>query len=255
MPRIIKSAKGTFNSATVTVDSSGRVIAGESGSGGAVMTPKLYATGPASGTYNSNGNQIVAYAASGGGGGGGTSRGPGNPNADNPSGRAGAGGFGVVGIFTSDITPPFSQPYAVGGPGTNGSNSTGNSATDGAAGGTSSIANLFSLNGGNGGNRTNVTQGANPGNPGTIGSGTFIAQVTTLNASNQRAGGSSPTSDLAVGQIGNPNDISTQREGFMFSANVFGTGGIGAHQFPGSTTQVGPQSGKKGALLVFDNGS
>ena len=116
MPRIIKSAKGTFNSATVTVDSSGRVIAGESGSGGAVMTPKLYATGPASGTYNSNGNQIIAYAASAGGGGGGTSRGPNNPNADNPSGRAGAGGFGGVGIFTSDITPPFSQPYAVGGP-------------------------------------------------------------------------------------------------------------------------------------------
>ena len=56
-------------------------------------------------------------------------------------------------------------------------------------------------------------------------------------------------------EIGNPSDISTQREGFMFSANVFGTGGVGAHQFPGSTTQVGSQSGKKGALLVFDNGS
>ena len=83
MPRIIKSAKGTFNSATVTVDSSGRVIAGESGSGGAVMTPKLYATGPASGTYNSNGNQMIAYAASGGGGGG-------------VPGNAGAGGSGIV---------------------------------------------------------------------------------------------------------------------------------------------------------------
>ena len=253
MPRIIKSAKGTFNSATVTVDSSGRVIAGESGSGGAVMTPKLYATGPASGTYNSNGNQIIAYAASGGGGGGGASRDAGNPNPANR--RAGPGGFGIVGIFTSDITPPFSQPYAVGGPGSAGSNAHGNSATDGSAGGATSIANLFSLNGGNAGNKTNTTQGGNPGNPGTVGSGTFIAQVTTLNASNQRAGGSSPTSDTSVGQIGNPNDISTQREGFMFSANVFGTGGIGAHQFSGSTTQVGSQSGKKGALLVFDNGS
>jgi len=242
MPRIIKSAKGTFNSATVTVDSSGRVIAGESGSGGAVMTPKLYATGPASGTYNSNGNQMIAYAASGGGGGGGASRDAGNPNPANR--RAGPGGFGIVGIFTSDITPPFSQPYAVGGPGSAGSNAHGNSATDGAAGGTTSIANLFSLNGGNGGNRTNVTQGANPGNPGTIGSGTFIAQQTVINANNHEL--------TDISQIGNPSDLTTLREGFLLSANAFATGGVGAEQSPG---EVGSQSGKKGALLVFDNGS
>lgn len=242
MPRIIKSAKGTFNSATVTVDSSGRVIAGESGSGGAVMTPKLYATGPASGTYNSNGNQMIAYAASGGGGGGGASRDAGNPNPANR--RAGPGGFGIVGIFTSDITPPFSQPYAVGGPGSAGSNAHGNSATDGTAGGTTSIANLFSLNGGNGGNRTNVTQGANPGNPGTIGSGTFIAQQTVINANNHEL--------TSISQIGNPSDLTTRREGFLLSANAFATGGVGAEQSPG---EVGSQSGKKGALLVFDNGS
>ena len=242
MPRIIKSAKGTFNSATVTVDSSGRVIAGESGSGGAVMTPKLYATGPASGTYNSNGNQMIAYAASGGGGGGGASRDAGNPNPANR--RAGPGGFGIVGIFTSDITPPFSQPYAVGGPGSAGSNAHGNSATDGAAGGTTSIANLFSLNGGNVGNRTNVTQGANPGNPGTIGSGTFIAQQTVINANNHEL--------TDISQIGNPSDLTTLREGFLLSANAFATGGVGAEQSPG---EVGSQSGKKGALLVFDNGS
>ena len=242
MPRIIKSAKGTFTSATVTVDSSGRVIAGESGSGGAVMTPKLYATGPASGTYNSNGNQMIAYAASGGGGGGGASRDAGNPNPANR--RAGPGGFGIVGIFTSDITPPFSQPYAVGGPGSAGSNAHGNSATDGAAGGTTSIANLFSLNGGNGGNRTNVTQGANPGNPGTIGSGTFIAQQTVINANNHEL--------TDISQIGNPSDLTTLREGFLLSANAFATGGVGAEQSPG---EVGSQSGKKGALLVFDNGS
>ena len=242
MPRIIKSAKGTFNSATVTVDSSGRVIAGESGSGGAVMTPKLYATGPASGTYNSNGNQMIAYAASGGGGGGGASRDAGNPNPANR--RAGPGGFGIVGIFTSDITPPFSQPYAVGGPGSAGSNAHGNSATDGAAGGTTSIANLFSLNGGNGGNRTNVTQGANPGNPGTIGSGTFIAQQTVINPNNHEL--------TDISQIGNPSDLTTLREGFLLSANAFATGGVGAEQSPG---EVGSQSGKKGALLVFDNGS
>ena len=242
MPRIIKSAKGTFNSATVTVDSSGRVIAGESGSGGAVMTPKLYATGPASGTYNSNGNQMIAYAASGGGGGGGASRDAGNPNPANR--RAGPGGFGIVGIFTSDITPPFSQPYAVGGPGSAGSNAHGNSATDGAAGGTTSIANLFSLNGGNGGNRTNVTQGANPGNPGTIGSGTYIAQQTVINANNHEL--------TSISQIGNPSDLTTRREGFLLSANAFATGGVGAEQSPG---EVASQSGKKGALLVFDNGS
>ena len=69
MPRIIKSSKGTFTSSTVTIDSSGRVIAAASGAGGAVMKPKLFATGPPTGTYTSNGNSITIYASSGGGGG------------------------------------------------------------------------------------------------------------------------------------------------------------------------------------------
>ena len=41
----------------------------------------------------------------------------------------------------------------------------------------------------------------------------------------------------------------------MFSANSFGSGGVGAGQFPGRTIQVSRQNGQKGALLVFDNGS
>ena len=43
------------------------------------MKPKLFATGPATGTYTSNGNSITIYASSGGGGGSGVANsGPNN---------------------------------------------------------------------------------------------------------------------------------------------------------------------------------
>ena len=76
MPRIIKSAKGSFTAATITVDGSGRVIAAADGSAGGKGF--VYATGAAN-------NETVTYTASplatgdiygalvGGGGGGGDS--------------------------------------------------------------------------------------------------------------------------------------------------------------------------------------
>jgi len=76
MPRIIKSAKGTFTSATITVDGQGRVVAASSGSAGGKGF--VFAVGASN-------NETVTYTASplatgdiygaliGGGGAGGTS--------------------------------------------------------------------------------------------------------------------------------------------------------------------------------------
>ena len=253
MPRIIKSAKGTFTSATVTVDSSGRVISGESGAGGAVMTPKVAAFGPASGTYTSNGNQMMAYAASGGGGGGG------GPQQQGPQAiRGGGGGFGVVGLFTSDITPPFSQPYAVGGGGSAGGRQHDNRANPGTAGGATSIATLFSLNGGNGGNKAPETQSGNPGTPGTIATGTFVHSGPTPNGAQANSFANPPTQSTSnsttsnIG-VGNPNDFGTHAQR-IFLSPLHGLGGGGGNS-PGG--QVGnqhtPRGGGKGALIIFDN--
>tara|TARA_Y100001972_G_scaffold70395_1_gene85747 strand:+ start:87 stop:764 length:678 start_codon:yes stop_codon:yes gene_type:complete len=224
MPRIIKSAKGTFNSSTITVDSSGRIVDASSGAGAAVMKPVLYAEGPASGTFNSNGNQVTVYAASGGGGGAGMSE-TGSQNV-----FGGDGGYGVQGIFTSDITPPFSQPYAVGGGGPNGNPGGGSSGNDGGAGGATSIANLFSLNAGNGGNNGAENQNGQDGNPGSVGSGSFLRSVNF-----------SANHDL--------NNTITNTFTFGLSSS-YGSRGQG-----GQRNQHGMSvaSGRKGLLYVFDN--
>ena len=124
MPRIIKSAKGTFTVATVTIDSDGRVIAASEGTaGGGMFTPKLTATGPSSGTFTSSGSFIGAYLYAGGGGGGG-GQGPTSPGTTGTAGAApgatltppvrtlisgndfGAGGAGGSGSFPGG--PPAS---------------------------------------------------------------------------------------------------------------------------------------------------
>jgi len=98
MTKIIKSAKGTYTTADITVDGSGRVISAASGSGGAAgnLVGTFGSVGPSSGNYTASpgANFIVAYVAGGGGGGG---RSPGSVN-------GGAGGFGVY-------ATPISQPY------------------------------------------------------------------------------------------------------------------------------------------------
>ena len=97
MPRIIKPAKGTFTSSTVTIDSSGRVIAASSGAGAATMKPALIdSTDGSTGTFTSNGNQLVVFGVGAGGGGGGAT-----------SNSGGKGGAGMSGLFVVDITPLF----------------------------------------------------------------------------------------------------------------------------------------------------
>tara|TARA_R100000664_G_scaffold2115_1_gene5439 strand:+ start:209 stop:835 length:627 start_codon:yes stop_codon:yes gene_type:complete len=113
MPKIIKPAKGTFTTADITVDGTGRVVAASSGTaGGNNMVLRELITGPASGTFtaNSSATKIVAYVGAGGGSGGNGD----NDNNGNPGGDGGVGGFGV---YSYPITAPYSEPYSVGGAG------------------------------------------------------------------------------------------------------------------------------------------
>ena len=136
----------SYTAASITVDADGRITAASSGSAGAGMgIPTLMVAGPASGTYTASptANRIGVYMYAGGSGGARNA-----PNA--VPGAPGGGGF-----YNKPITPPFSQPYSVGGGGTTGN-------TPG-AGGNTTIANVGTVNGGNA-----STPGNQPGSSLTI---------------------------------------------------------------------------------------
>jgi hypothetical protein len=159
MPKIIKPAGGTFTTADITVDSSGRIIAASTGTaGGNNMKPALWSVGPNSGTFTSNASKILIYAASAGGGGGGRS--------SVTDGRN--GGMGFIGVFSDSITAPFTAPYSIGASGTG---ATGNTA--GNAGGNTVFGNILTISGGNGGQRgsPNPSQ-TQEGNIGAVTTGT-----------------------------------------------------------------------------------
>lgn len=166
MPRIIKPAKGTFTTADITVDSSGRIIAASTGSADSTpIHPTNIATGgPASGNYTaaSNVNVTQVYLRGGGGGGAGSS----NPN-PGPTVGGGNGGNGGFGLWAIPVTQPFSAPYSVGAGG-----NAGPANSPGGAGGASSFTapgpTVYQANGGNGGTRGPTPQPTAPGNVGTI---------------------------------------------------------------------------------------
>tara|TARA_R100000664_G_C2755110_1_gene142757 strand:- start:2567 stop:3214 length:648 start_codon:yes stop_codon:yes gene_type:complete len=214
MPRIIKPAKGTFTSSTVTIDSSGRVIAAASGAGAAVMKPALIdSTDGSTGTFTSNGNKLIVFGVGAGGGGGGAT-----------SNSGGRGGNGMSGLFVADITPPFSEPYAVGNAGGGGSPNPGQ---PGQAGTATSLANIFSVNGGNRGDGGQGTQTGDSGNSGNVGSGTVIT------------GGSTAIPGKYPFFTSNANSGGE-------AVNV-GSGGSGGSSFGGGS------QGSSGAILIYDN--
>ena len=73
MPKIIKPAKGTFTTADITVDSSGRIVAAATGSagGGVNVAKNFFDTGSGTWTANANATSASAFIKGGGGGGGG----------------------------------------------------------------------------------------------------------------------------------------------------------------------------------------
>jgi hypothetical protein len=167
MPKIIKTAKGTYTAATITVDGSGRVIDASAGAGAANMTLRFTANGPASGNFAtpSNASKYIAYGfGGGGGGGGGVSGGDFRPG-------GGTGGAGGKGFFAGNVDASTTYAYSIGSGG-----SGGGPGSAGGAGNVTNVTNLFTVNGGGGGN-------AAPGSGGSAGTfpgGTELSNNTFL---------------------------------------------------------------------------
>ena len=116
MPRIIKPVKGSFTTADVTIDSSGRVIAATSGSAGSPDFVKTFSdfapgTSDVTSTFTAQPGTTKLQVYMCGGGGGGGSRGN-----NETAGRGGPGGYGFFSIPVSSPAPsPFSAPYTLAG--------------------------------------------------------------------------------------------------------------------------------------------
>ena len=212
MPRIIKSAKGTFTTADITIDGSGRVVTASTGSAGGAgaVIATLAKEGPASGTYTAGGNasNIVAYMASGGGGGG--ASGSTNPEV------GGEGGDGALGVYSAEISQPYSKTYAVGAAGQ------GRNVGPSNTGGTTNITDLGTVTGGTVGgiNNSQGSIGAAPG-----------ADNTVANVD---------ASMFMGGAYGNPG------------YGPIGKVATGGGPIPGSPAQTGRQ-GSPGFLFVYED--
>jgi hypothetical protein len=128
----------TYTVATITVDADGRITSASSGSAGAgAGVLKLFASGPASGTFTAapTANRVLVFAVGGGGG-----------NGNNNSFGAQQGGVGGYGYWNQPVTAPYSAPYAVGGAGNNVAN-----IGAGGTGGATTLGNIVTSNGGAGG--------------------------------------------------------------------------------------------------------
>ena len=210
MPKIIKTAKGTFTTANITIDSSGRVITAASGAGGdGSFFPRVSAKGPASGNFATpaNATKYYAYAFAGGGGGGGRS-------ASNQA-QGGAGGTGGFAIFAGDCQASTTYAYAAGGAG-NAGNGGNPVAGAGGAGGATTVTNLFTASGGNGGSGAPrfPANPAPPGNTGaTPGSVGTIASTNYLFGESMSAGGNRNSPFPAPGNAGGAGGLTVYDDG------------------------------------------
>ena len=118
MPRIIKQAKGTYTSSTITVDGSGRVITAADGAAGGLSFGSI-TTYNSPGTFTADPNsKYIAVAAAGGGGGSGSQNNSGAGNTTNfgnllsvPGGTGGNNNTnGSPGTYDSSTLMVFGQP-------------------------------------------------------------------------------------------------------------------------------------------------
>jgi hypothetical protein len=147
------------------------------------------------------------------------------PGGNSPGQRDGGdGGKGAFGVFTKDLTHPFSQPFSVGAlgqgvnfdsPGTN-------------QGGATTIANIGTANGGQAGGGAGPST---PGNPGSIGT----APGSTNNVSN--------CDPNVIGSVANFNSAG--------DSQTAGFGGVGAKS-PTQGRGTGTD-GLPGYLIVFED--
>ncbi len=216
MPKIIKPAKGTFTTADVTIDSSGRVIAAASGSGGAqAMSFDFVGAGPATGSFATSpaSSTVLAYIGGGGAGSGC------NSHDGNAGGDGGDGGYGY---FKTAISGGTTLNYNIGAGGNTGNiGTTGNA---GNAGSATTLTNVGTSNGGAGGNGGSPGGAGNAGNVGT-------------------APGADLTIDTSLGWL-IPTDTTTSN---LTNAQV-NAGKASAIRGAKSTTA----SGKPGFLAVYD---
>jgi len=222
MPKIIKSAKGSYTATDITVDSSGRVITASSGSGGQsqfIMTKFKSTDGNITHAINPATTVVQAFmVGSSGGGGTGTA----------DSSPSGGGGSGLV---AGPQAAPFSQPVTVGAGGAGRFDS----------GAATNYANFGTANGGQGGQ-----QGPQPNiNPGTIAAEspsnfTVLADV-------------SP----GMGAPGSPGSPYNSTDVMLFQNTYFGKnpGNINTVYGGPSLKDPGPspKAGIDGAIAIYEN--
>ena len=202
MPKIIKPAKGTYTTADITVDSSGRVITASSGSGGAQALNMLLAVeGPSASniTTGNSSSTVIAYIGGAGGGAGGGRSG-------NQQNTGGTGGEGAFGFYTAPVASGSTKAYNVGAGGAGG-NAGGGSGLVGAAGGSTTLTDVGTANaGGAGGGGTNSQTGTS-GTDGTAPGGTLLPYSYPIKSEKENPlyycqGGTG--NRAMVGQSGNP---------------------------------------------------